>query len=167
MEPKPLPNTEITPVVSHTPTTAHSPLPASVIGACSRLRVLALSTKLAQLQFSFAIDTGAAVNVLSEGTYSAVKRRSRGDRYPLHPNYLYLTEVGADKLNILGVVRLPDSLGKSPPPLRLDFKALTQFALPCDGLIELPSLESYDVVNGVPSLQGAGRAYAFCLALEN
>ncbi len=91
------------------------------------------------------IDTGAAVNVFSEETYSALKRESRGDRFPLRPNDLHLTGVGADKLNILGVVRLPVSLGKSSPPLRLDFYVLSQFALPCDGLIDFPTLELHGI----------------------
>ncbi len=54
--------------------------------------------------------------------------------------------LGADKLNILGVVRLPVSLGKSSPPLRLDFYVLSQFALPCDGLIGFPTLESHGIL---------------------
>ncbi len=40
------------------------------------------------------LRAGPAVNVLSEETYSALKRESRGDRYPLRPNDLHLTGVG-------------------------------------------------------------------------
>ncbi len=79
----------------------------------------------------------------------------------MRPNDLHLTGVGADKLNILGAVRLPVSLGKSSPPLHFDFYVLSQFALPCDGLIGFPSLESHDILIDTELLviHYAGRQY--------
>ena len=52
----------------------------SVIAACSQENVMALCAKLGPLRVSFAVDTGAAVNVLSEEAYNALKRASRGNR---------------------------------------------------------------------------------------
>lgn len=95
-------NIEITPVFSQTSTAALGSLLVSIIGACSRPPVLVVSTKQAPLKASFAIDTGVAVNVLLEDTYSAFKRKSRGDRYPLH-----LKGVGAEKLDILALFGYP------------------------------------------------------------
>ena len=68
---------------------------------------MALPTTLGPVRASFAVDTGAAVNVLSEKTYRALKRVSRGGRYRLKPNDLNLKGVTNDPLEILGIVCLP------------------------------------------------------------
>ncbi len=51
-----------------------------------------------------------------------------------------VTGVGSG-LGILSV-----NLGKSSPPLCVDFYVLSQFALLCDGMIGLPSLESHGIL---------------------
>lgn len=131
--------TEINIIYSQPATTALGPLLAFVISTCSRPPVLTVSTELAPLQATFAIDTWTVVNVLSEETYSALQREHRGYSYSLRPNNLHLKGVAMDKYNILG-------LGISLPPVRLDFYVISQFALLCDGLIGLPSLESLGFV---------------------
>ena len=103
---------------------------------------MALPTKLGPLTASFAVDTGAAVNVLSEEAYSVLKRASRGGRYCLRPSDLNLVGVTSDSMDIKGIVRLPVSLGKHTPIMRLDFYVASNFALPTDGLLGLPSLKS-------------------------
>ncbi len=155
------PGSEVTHLTAQSATAALGPLLARVSGGCGRPPLLAVFAKLAPLKACFAIDTGAAVNVLSEETYSALKRESRGNRYPLRPNNLHLMGVGAENLHILGVVRLPFSFGKTSPPLHLDFYELSQFALPCDGLIGLPSLESHGVLIDTEQrlIRYAGRKY--------
>ena len=82
---------------------------------------MALSAKLGPTMASLAVDTGAAVNVLSERAYQSIKRASRGGRWTLRPNDLLLKSVNNETLKIKGIVRLPMSLGKHTPRLKLDF----------------------------------------------
>ena len=105
----------------------------SVVAACSHTPVMALPVQLGPLKASFAVDTGAAVNVLSGETFQAQKRVARGSRWSLRPIDLNLVGVTSDSLKILGVVRLPISLGKNTPIIRLDFYVASNFALPTDG----------------------------------
>ena len=118
---------------------------------------MALRTKLGPLHASFAVDTGAAVNVLSEETYNALKRASRGSRWRLRPNDLNLVGVTCDSLDILGVVRLPVSLGKNTPTMRQDFYVASRFSLPSDGLLGLNTLKAHRVV-----LNPAQNALSYC-----
>ena len=71
------------------------------MAACSQPTIMALPTTLGPVRASFAVDTGAAVNVLSEKTYRVLKRVSRGGRYRLKPNDLNLNGVTNDPLEIL------------------------------------------------------------------
>lgn len=107
---------------------------------------MALETKLGPVQASFAVDTGASVNVLSERAYRALKRVSRGGRYRLMPNDLNLRGVTSDPLDILGIVRLPVNLGKGTSTMRLDFYVASNFGLPSDGLLGLTSMRSNRMV---------------------
>ena len=103
---------------------------------------MALSMKMGPIRASFAVDTGAAVNVLSERAYRALKRASRGSRWLLRPNDLNLMGVTNDPLNILGIVRLPICLGKGTSTLRMDFYVASNFTLPSDGLLGLTSMST-------------------------
>ncbi|KAG0729832.1 hypothetical protein GWK47_029518 [Chionoecetes opilio] len=107
---------------------------------------MALSTKMGRLKASFAVDTSAAVNVLSEKAYLALKRASRGSQWPLRPNDLNLMGVTSEPLNILGIIRLPISLGKGTSIMRLDLYVASNFSLPTDGLLGLKSLKSNRMV---------------------
>ena len=89
-----------------------------------------------------AVDTGAAVNVLSEKAYHALKRAFRGNRLPPRPNDLNLMGVNSGPLDIFGIVRLPISLGKRTSIKRLDFYVASNVSLPTDGLISLMSMKS-------------------------
>ncbi len=102
---------------------------ASLVAACSQIQLTALPTKLEPLKASFAVDTGAVVNVLSEKAYKLIKRASRGSRCALRPNDLNLMSVSIESLNILGVVRLPIVLGKGTSRLCLDFYVVSVFLL--------------------------------------
>ena len=103
---------------------------------------MVLPAKLGSTTASIAVDTGAAVNVLSEAAYKNIKRASRGGRWQLRPNDLMLRGVTSEPLHILGVVRIPMSLGKGTPDLRLDFYVVSDFSLPADGLLGLTALKS-------------------------
>ncbi len=92
-----------------------------------------------------AIDTGSSVNILDLDTYNALRREARGSRYALRPSDLTLTGVAADRLDIRGKVSLPLCFGKFSPTLRLDFYVLANLALPCSGLIGLPTLRAYGI----------------------
>ncbi len=52
----------------------------------------------------------------------------------------------SDSLKILGVVRLPVSLGKNTPTMRLDFYAASHFSLSSDGLLGYATLKSKGMV---------------------
>ncbi len=112
------------------------------MAACSQTQILTLPATLGSLEASFAVDTGAAVNVLSADAYRAIKRASRGSRWPLRPSDLNLVVVSSDSIGIKGIVRLPICLGKHIPVVRVDFYVASNFALPADGLLGLPTLKS-------------------------
>ncbi len=71
---------------------------------------------------------------------------SRGGFYQLRPTDLSLCGVITDRLNILGVVRLPVSLGQNTPVMRLDSYVTSSFSLLSDGLLGLSSLKSNRIV---------------------
>ena len=107
---------------------------------------MALEVKLGPVRASFAVDTGAAVNVLSEEAYKAIKRASRGGRCRLRPNDLNLRGVTSDPLDIMGIVRLPVTLGKGTRTMQMDFYVASNFGLPSDGLLGLASMKSNRMV---------------------
>ena len=115
---------------------------ASIVAACSQANIIALSIKMGKAKTALVVDTGAAVNVLSEKAYHALKRAFRGSRLSLRPNELNLMNVDSGLLNILGIVRLPISLGKSTSIKRLDFYVASNFSLSPDRLIGLMSMKS-------------------------
>ncbi len=78
--------------------------------------------------------------------YQNIKRASRGSRWPLRPNDLLLKSVNNEALNIIRIVRLPMSLGKNTPSLKLDFYIVSNFSLPTDGLLGLTTLKSHKIV---------------------
>ena len=106
---------------------------------------MVLKAKVGFLPASFAVDTGASVNVLSEQAYSALKRTSRGGRWPLKPAAIKLMGVSHIPLKVLGVVTLPVSLGKHDKPMTLDFFVITDFSLPADGLLGLESFRDHNM----------------------
>ena len=119
---------------------------ASLVAACSQTNPMALQTCLGPLRASLALDTGAAVNVLSERAYQSIKRASRGGKFPLRPNDLVLKSVNNETLSIVGVVTLPVKLGKGTHTLKLDFYVVSSFSLPADGLLGLTSLKSHKII---------------------
>ncbi len=107
---------------------------------------MVLPTKVGLVKASFAVDTGASVNVLSERAYLALKRASRGSRWPLRQNDKNLVGVSRVPLKILGIVRLPVRLGKGTATIRLDFYVVSDFSLPSDGLLGLKSMQANKMV---------------------
>ncbi len=87
----------------------------TLVAASSQKHSMALRSKLYPLQASFAVDTGAAVNVLSEVTYLALKHAANGNCWEMEPRDLRLVRATSDNLKILGIVRLPLSFGKHTP----------------------------------------------------
>ena len=106
---------------------------------------MALPATLGSLRASFAVDTGATVNVLSEKAYRELQRTSRGDHWPLVPSDLHLVGVANDPLNVLGKVCLPIKIGKHSPIVHLDFYVTPSFSLPSDGILGLSSMKSHNM----------------------
>ena len=103
---------------------------------------MVLPAQVGFLKASFAVDTGASVNVLSEDSYLALKRASRGGRWPLKPTSTNLLGVSHTSLKVLGVVSLPIRFGKNSKVMRMDFYVIWDFSLPSDGLLGLESLKA-------------------------
>ena len=87
------------------------------------------------------MDTGAAVNVLSEESYKVLKRNARRSRYPLRQSDLNLREV-TGSLKILDMIILPIHLTKGIPIVRMELYVATNFQLPSYGLLELSAMKS-------------------------
>ena len=107
---------------------------------------MALSARVGPLRASFAVDTGALVNVISDNAFRIIKRESRGGRYPLRESDLDLRGVSDEKLAIQGMVNLPLRFGNDLPAVSLKFYVVSGFALPADGLIGLATCRTYGVV---------------------
>ncbi len=90
---------------------------------------MAFRVKLAPLCVNLAVDTGAAVNLLALDTYTVLQRAARGSRYALRPHDIHLSGVGADKLDVHGVVTLPISFLLSLPFVAFLFPHLPPFLL--------------------------------------
>ena len=99
--------------------------------------MMTLSCRVGKRRLCLAVDTGAAVNVMSEEAYKALKRNSRGGACVLRPNDMNLAGVTGSRLNILGVVSLPLSLSRHTPLFKADFYVTSDFVLPSDGLLGL------------------------------
>ncbi len=95
---------------------------------------------------SLVVDTGAAVNVISEEAYKTLKSNSRSGRWILRPSDLNVSGVTGSTLNILGIVYLPIRLSKITQPIKTDFYVTTNFKLPSDGLLVLSTLKSQGIV---------------------
>ena len=117
-------------------------LRASLVAACTQTSAMVLPAQVGFMKASFAVDTGASVNVLSEDSYLALKRASRGGRWPLKPTDTNLLGVSHTPLKILGVVSLPIRLGKNSKVMRMNFYVIQNFSLPSDGLLGLESLRA-------------------------
>lgn len=107
---------------------------------------MALPTHIGKLRLSLAVDTGAAVNVLSEESYRALKRHSRGGKWVLRPCDLNLSGVTGSSLQILGKVTLPVRLSRNSRPFRTDFYVTSNFKLPSDGLLGLFAMKDQQIV---------------------
>ena len=116
---------------------------ASIVAACSQANIMALTIEMDKVK---AVNTGASVNVLSEKAYHALQRTFLGSQLPLRPNDLNLMGVNSGPIIILGIDRLPISPGKGISIKRLDFHIASNFSLPTDGLIDLMSMKSNNMV---------------------
>ena len=115
---------------------------SALVATCSSSNVMVLPGKLGRVPASFAIDTGASVNLLSLEAYTALKRASRGGQWPLRPSDLTVSGVSSEPLDIHGIVRLPLRLGKASPALQLDFYVSSTLSVPSDGLLGFAALKS-------------------------
>ena len=115
---------------------------ASLVSSCTQTNAMVLPAQVGCFKASFAVDTGASVNVLSEDSYLALKRASRGGRWPLKPTDTNLIAVSQTPLKILGIVSLPIRLCKNSKVMRLEFYVIADFSLPSDGLLGLESLKA-------------------------
>ncbi len=112
----------------------------TIVAACSRKTVLAIPARINKCRLSLAVDTGACVNVMSETSFTALKRQFRGSQWKLKPSDLNISAVEGSRLTILGIVTLPIRLTRQDHPFKADFYVVKQFALPCVGLLGLDSL---------------------------
>ncbi len=53
---------------------------STIVAACNQTKIMALPTRVGKHCLSLTVDTGAAVNIISEEAYKALKRNSRGER---------------------------------------------------------------------------------------
>ena len=94
---------------------------------------MALPTRVGSCNISFAVDTGAAVIVLSQESYKALKRNARGVRY-------MLLGVTGSALQVLGMVTLPIYLTKEISAM--EFYVATNFKLLSDRILGLLAMKS-------------------------
>ena len=106
---------------------------------------MVLPVHVGSFQLSLAVDSGAAVNVLSEESYRQLKRQARGSRYTLRPTDMNLQGVGNTPLQVIGTVNLGVRLGKDKKRLEMTFYVISKFSLPSDGLIGLRSMSEHQM----------------------
>ena len=99
---------------------------------------------------SFAIDTGAEVNLLSLAAFKSLTAQTRASRWPLRPPLDILTAVQGAKLTVHGIVTLPVNLSHSSRSVKIDFYVVDALQLLSDRLMGFSILASHDI-NVFPS----------------
>ncbi len=107
--------------------------------------MLTVKVMLNQLPISLGIDTGAAVTLLSESVYSTLKLKFPDITLELQKSNVTLSSVQGSTLYVTGTDTLPISLTPSSKIFNIHFNVTPQFALPCDGLLGLGSVNSHGI----------------------
>ena len=119
---------------------------SSLVIASTMTDSMVLPAHIGFIKASFAVDTGASVNVLSERAYTALRRISRGGKYPLEDTTDQLMGVSTIPLHIMGTVHLPITLVHNKQPIRLKFYIIKDFSLASDGLLGLKTLKEHNLI---------------------
>ncbi len=122
----------------------HSSIPY-IVAVCSPISMLTVKFMLNQWYISLGVDTGASVTLLSESAYSTLKLRFPDIPLELEKSNFTLSSVQVSTLHVNGTVTLPISLAPSWKIFNIHFHVTPQFALPCDGLLDLDSLIAHDI----------------------
>ncbi len=94
---------------------------------------------------SLEFDTGASVTLLSQSAYSALKFEFPNLPLQLQKSNVSLSSVQASTLHVDGIVTLLISLAPNSDIFNIQFFVTPQFALPCNGLLDLNSLIAHDI----------------------
>ncbi len=108
----------------------------SVIAAFAKTNIIALPCQVGKYNFSVAVDTEAAINVISEQSFRGLRRSLRGGRSRLLPNDMKVVGVTVYKIEILGKVLLTFRPTRKISGFRSFFLCVTnKLALPMDALL--------------------------------
>ncbi len=124
----------------------------SMIAAMDRTTIMTLSCRVGKRRLCLAVDTGAAVNVMSEEAYKALKRNSRGGAFVLRPNDMNLAGVTGSCMNVLGIISVPLSLSRNTTSNGW-FVRVTDSTLSRDRCLSTISISS--ILWASPSSEGA------------
>lgn len=143
------------------PQEAEDPTSASIVAALNKSDVLSIPSRIGKCQLSLDIDTGAAVNVISENSFKMLTRTHGGSRWQVRPSDLSLSGINGKHIELVGVVTLQVRFSKSSTPFRATFYIASSFTLPADGLLGLTTLRANNikVFTGNNSIEYHGRTY--------
>ncbi len=107
---------------------------------------MAIPTQASNDTSSLAIHTVAAVNILSEDAYKALKKEPSQWQWPLQPNDLNLSGVTGSNIYILGKVSRLVKLAKRISPFHTDYYITSNFGLPVDRLLWLTTMKTHGII---------------------
>ncbi len=99
------------------------------------------------------MDTGAAVNIISEPSFRIVQSTFRGGRCRLLPNDINAVGVTGYNLEILGKVLLTVQPSKKVSAFRSYFYIIKTLALPVDALLGLTTMRELGVLISPDSMR--------------
>ncbi len=109
----------------------------SVIAAFIKTNIIALPCQVGKCKISVALDTGVAINVISEPSFRIVNSSFRGGQCRLLPSDKTAVGVMGYNLEILGKVLLTVQPSKEVSAFRSYFYIIQKLALPVDALLSL------------------------------
>ncbi len=119
----------------------------SIIDAFTETKIIALLCQVLKCTVSVALDTGAAINVMSEPSFRIVRSSFRGGQCRLLPSDLTAMGVTGYNLEILGKVSLTVQPSKEVSAFRISFYIIkNKLALPVDALLGLNTMRELGIL---------------------
>ncbi len=117
----------------------------SLVAAYSSTHMPTIKFMFENVSISLGVDKGVSVTLLGQSAYSALKVKIPNLPLQLQKSNVILSSVQGLILHVAGTAILPISLAPNSDIFNIQFFVTYQFALPCDGLLDLDSLVDHDI----------------------
>ncbi len=118
----------------------------SIIAAFTKTNIIALPCQVGKCIISVSLDTGAAINIISEPSFRQLRRTFRGGQCRLLPKNIDSVGVTGYNLEIIGKVSLTVQPSKEVSAFRSYFYIIKKLALPMDALLGLNTIRELGIL---------------------